>query len=651
MARIRVKNLQTGKTGTLPEEQVQQAVATGMYQLEGQSKSLMENIGSGVLNFGKALAQPYIRSGKRVFGLGEEVGRKGDVDKAEKLLAEAQKRILSGDTSPEVKAMLDEAENLSRTASRETLAQKDKSLTDPLQMAKDLVASASWRVPASGLLGMGKVGTSAVAGGMGGFGYSPETSAEGLLGSTALGAVTGGVLGKIGAVREAKMARGEPSGLAKAGLEAKRGVVRPQVGGGPEAILKEDELITSLKNKGITGTPTKMRYGVAREYKKLYNQVGNILDTPGATRNSYDVNTVKNAIRQSVESNGSFYAPGDKSFTKLLDRELSLLDKKAIDGYVSDKAIYEAIGSLNNQLSSAFNKVSGKSSSSVTQVEGVRLDTRQALTDLLGVSRPELQPITKEMSILHTAETGLKSASMESVNLLGLPIPGLGQAFMGAQNKLGDLLIGLGGGVGKATPKAVSSIAPSTVNAIPAVGALIGQTRQPSTTQVSPTIPAGGMQTGQEEAPTDILSMLGLDEQSLTVLASLPTKTSNAILEDLISKKVLEGGAASPAEQERENVKDNIQMAVQLLNTGTIKTGAIGGRVENVKSKLYSGGDPTTVRFNIIISNLRAAIAKARGGTSFTANEQALLNTYSPQVGDSVQQLQEKLTRLSELNY
>ena len=48
------------------------------------------------------------------------------------------------------------------------------------------------------------------------------------------------------------------------------------------------------------------------------------------------------------------------------------------------------------------------------------------------------------------------------------------------------------------------------------------------------------------------------------------------------------------------------------------------------------------------IGNLQATIAKERGGTSFTANEQALLEQYSPTINDSPQVIQSKLEALKQ---
>lgn len=668
MARVRVYNTQTGQWGTVSEQFASSPkFSTSAPQAPAQQKGFLENlIGS--------LIAPFKRTGERVIGAGQEIGlnRAGSVDEAEQLIKEANKRMMAGDTSPDIMKMLDRAEQLSKGAQQETVATTAKGLTDPLQIAKDSAAMLSWGIPggtgtkSATAFGktltpaMGMAGRSALTGAMSGGGYSQKTDFAGILGDVlkggAIGYGTGKVSEYLGNRKLAKAgSQGESNAVTKAGLEAKRGVVRPQGGGSPESILNEDKMIKYLNEKGISGTPSKMRYGVAKQYKNLYKQVGEIIDAPGATRNSYDINTVKNAISQQVEEKGSFYIPGDKTFKKLFDREISLLEKKAVDGYVSDKAIYETLGNLNKQLSSAFKKVSGTSSSAITQIEGVRLDTREALTDLLGISRPELQPLTSEMSMLHKLEPGLKSASMESANLLGVPVPFLGQGVMGAQSKVGDILLALGGQAGtKATPGAVSSIAPNILQQLskqtsvtPAVvGSLLGKDQVPPTTQ--PTMGTGGMQqptagTGQGQA-TDILSMLGLDMQSLMLISALPVKEQNAVLTELIGKKVTGGGK----EGDVGLISDAAARAYQKLSTSDIKTGKIGGPLEALKASWGASGNQSTLEFNVLVDNIYSAIAKARGGTVLSDAERKLLAKYLPQTGDSKQELETKLRAIME---
>lgn len=103
----------------------------------------------------------------------------------------------------------------------------------------------------------------------------------------------------------------------------------------------------------------------------------------------------------------------------------------------------------------------------------------------------------------------------------------------------------------------------------------------------------------------------------------------------------------SEAQQSRVDVKDLTQSALDMLAGGNIKTGLISAPLENIKGT-FGVADQETLAFNTLISNLKATIAKARAGTSFTAGEKKMLEQYTPNVGDSKQQLLTKLYLLQQ---
>lgn len=104
----------------------------------------------------------------------------------------------------------------------------------------------------------------------------------------------------------------------------------------------------------------------------------------------------------------------------------------------------------------------------------------------------------------------------------------------------------------------------------------------------------------------------------------------------------------SEAQQARQDVQSLTQDAINRLSSGQVKAGLISGPVENLKAKVGLADQPT-LEFNTLISNLKATIAKARAGTSFTEGEKKLLEQYTPNVGDSEQLLATKLQLLQEL--
>ena len=103
-------------------------------------------------------------------------------------------------------------------------------------------------------------------------------------------------------------------------------------------------------------------------------------------------------------------------------------------------------------------------------------------------------------------------------------------------------------------------------------------------------------------------------------------------------------------EMERQNVNSQLEEAYnQLVSNPELRTGMVGGPLEGIKAK-FGAGDPATIEFNTRISGLMATIAKARAGTSFTPNEQKLLERYAPKVGDSRQELETKLRVLMSIS-
>lgn len=103
------------------------------------------------------------------------------------------------------------------------------------------------------------------------------------------------------------------------------------------------------------------------------------------------------------------------------------------------------------------------------------------------------------------------------------------------------------------------------------------------------------------------------------------------------------------AQQAKMEVADLTEEALSDLQNKDIKIGplGLGSRLEQAKG-LFDAADQDTLTFNTRLASIKAAIAKARAGTSFTPNEEKLLNRYTPEVGDSRQQIETKLNLLNQ---
>lgn len=96
-----------------------------------------------------------------------------------------------------------------------------------------------------------------------------------------------------------------------------------------------------------------------------------------------------------------------------------------------------------------------------------------------------------------------------------------------------------------------------------------------------------------------------------------------------------------------------IQQVDATLSLGSrINYGGIGsagtGTIKQFLAKQFGAGSPEEEQLRNLVSNVRATIAKARGGTSFTANEEKLLDSYVPTINDSPLVIKSKLASLKD---
>lgn len=93
------------------------------------------------------------------------------------------------------------------------------------------------------------------------------------------------------------------------------------------------------------------------------------------------------------------------------------------------------------------------------------------------------------------------------------------------------------------------------------------------------------------------------------------------------------------------------QLGQQALQLGeSIKWEGVGGlgagTIGQFAMKNFGMGNQKSEELRNIISNVQGTIAKLRGGTSFTTNEQKLLDSYTPTINDSAAQIKAKLSQL-----
>lgn len=152
-------------------------------------------------------------------------------------------------------------------------------------------------------------------------------------------------------------------------------------------------------------------------------------------------------------------------------------------------------------------------------------------------------------------------------------------------------------------------------------------------TRTTDTIPSTGGMNGQKDLLNQLLAV-GLVTGDISSSQVSALRDLGFLPQD---KKDL-----TQQEKSAEDAVKLSQEALTLLQNYDIKTGPISAVTQGGLARL-NRADQKTLEFNTLISGLKASIAKARAGTSFTPNEEKLLNQYVPVVGDSKQQLETKL--------
>lgn len=74
--------------------------------------------------------------------------------------------------------------------------------------------------------------------------------------------------------------------------------------------------------------------------------------------------------------------------------------------------------------------------------------------------------------------------------------------------------------------------------------------------------------------------------------------------------------------------------------------GGFQGSIAQFMAKTFGSGTQEEEQLRNLITNIKGTLAKARGGTSFTPNEQKLLDSYTPGIDDSPQVIKAKLASL-----
>ncbi len=401
-----------------------------------------------------------------------------------------------------------------------------------------------------------------------------------------------------------------------------------------------------------TGTPRQQRVAMEKDMGNLSSQVDDILAKNPTPIQGADVKAqVQQAISDPLKyAELDLTTPGaQRALGVHLDKFAASPDAKSLNDYVK-------------QLNPIAIRAQGKIARGVnlTDKETAALAAKKAGDEVL-TQIPEIQPLKQQMAQIFEVTPQIAKAGQKSIGVpmaSGLSTKAPVQAAKGVQSKLGALLQG-------ANPKGkinqsslASAFRPSSLlkaGTKQAVAQSLGAGLSGQPEETPPNAAPGSLTApGLDNSPAQGNNSIWSDPQAVQdaytkAVAAGDAKSASAILEGYKAF----GQQATPikkteTQRARDEAAQLTDKALGQLDAGGVSSGLIGGNLENLKG-VFGMADQKTLDFNTTVSSLKAAIAKARAGTSFTPNEEALLNQYAPTTGDSEQQLRTKLNGLKQV--
>lgn len=422
----------------------------------------------------------------------------------------------------------------------------------------------------------------------------------------------------------------------------------PMVGG----INRADELAGFMSK--YKGSPNKQLRLMDKDMTRLSGEIDTILtETPVKLKGTQVRTTLQRGFKDPTDALFADLDLANPTTQKYLKSYTSKFDRLG-----DAKSINDQLKTVQGLAVRARDKLGmGAMAPPLTPQETAALAIKRAADDVLG-GVDSIAPLKKQMAQIFEANPMVTKASGKVLGapMAGVKVPKVGQAIRGAASYAGGTMQGVG-----TRASASPLIRQAKIQAPGNLISALNEVQQPQDQ-------ASYDETGQMPEPTSFYdnasgALQGLDApleqpaQSMysreAVMADIQRDPKNMATYIKLYEFANPEGSTKPlkktqAQMSRDEAASLTQMAIDQLNGGSVNTGLVSGKVEGIKAMLGKG-DPETIDFNTTISSLKAAIAKARAGTSFTPNEERLLNKYAPTVGDSGQQLRTKLAALQKV--
>jgi len=441
----------------------------------------------------------------------------------------------------------------------------------------------------------------------------------------------------------------KPNQVTKLGNNMRADINNPQVKASPTGYTKETGLNEHINEMLGIGSAGQKYQRMPAKMKELQMELGTSLGSSGATN---DAAALKAAAKKAIIKAPGFTKIGTegKRFQEEIRKVSETIDKYAKDGVISAADHYELQKEIAGQAGTAFKKNAPNwEGADMTVDERANHTAWKVLRKQLGDANPKINPTLSKEQALIEASPGLKARSnaeqKENLRVFGVKLINVGPVKGFAKDAIGARLQKAGANISAAGTRAPMN--PTTILAAAQSGSQsVGETALPATTDaVFPSSPdvTGGVGTSQPTPdspfadPKFVQYLMMIDAQ----------KTGGKNLGTIKALAELAKPSASDKKTEVQVARDDAAFlasdALDFLNNNkNIKTGFVNAPLEGLAAK-FGKADPTTLEFNTKISQLKAVIAKSRAGTSFTPNEQKLLDLYTATVGDSLQQIKTKL--------
>jgi len=661
---MQVISKQTGRVLNVPDAFYQANPQLYQVQQENQAQTTQQpaqqqDFMSSLLNFGKntvfGMAFPAIRTFQNIFGSGLEhirgAGINQAADDSTNLINQlnqinAQLRI---EQDPMRKQeLLFKSRQLSDTIGKAgQMATRLAGVQNPIISPQDLQKRTGWNsIPetarnsvgmASYLIPYGKganvltraILPGAIQGGM--FAASKEGATGG---DVAGGAVGGGLFG--GATYGLGKLLGGFKGL---GENMRKGVVNPQVGNAPYSPTKARQMVEFLQNSGAKGNSEQQWDTINELWDLTDGEIKNIL------KNTKTEALYKTAVQDFNDALTTSNVPtSDPAFAKEKDLLLERLKGIFNKGSASPEKIYGLKSTLREELSKVFDKTNPNTK------ERLKQTLFESLKNTLDSVAPDARGINSVQNELFKASEGIAKRAGERFQVFGIG-PHISEApLQTTEDFLGRLFNKVGGAEG-----AVNAVGKSTLP-IPAGQEILSGLTKPSTQAIPyptgdiPTPTGANMQSTTQQQGTGL--ELSFDKLQQILLSPNISDKTKAQFKYIYEQQQAQGEGTKKTDAQRasDQVGQLTNIAIGQLPSikDKVGIGGIGLKTAGFMST-FNAGDPDVLNFINSVSQIKATIAKARAGTSFTPNEEALLNKYTPNENDSYQSLVVKLNGLKTL--